>query len=102
MSHGLSLELGRTKTTGRDKNVKTVFATVSKDAWLVVKDWLKIGEQLYSEIDCKHKEFLPLLAKGGDGWRQGTPSYHDDLMMGRWTLSTLRQPIVKNGTWCLS
>ena len=85
---GLQGEIMRAKTTGVGRRVEVVQFYVAADAWLVHKDWLKVGLQLFmtmnKDIAMEKRDFM--MCKPNEslrGFRKGMLSYPEAMCYSR-------------------
>ena len=85
---GLQGEILKAKTTGVGRRVEVVQFYVAAEAWLVHKDWLRVGLQLFTtmnkDADMERRDFL--MCKPNEslrGFRKGMLSYPEAMCYSR-------------------
>ena len=71
----LSGKIAISKTTGVGKSVQELWFWVSAEAWLIEKEWLEIGWNLFRQFVTDRSFFLPLPTKDEEAFSTREPDY---------------------------
>jgi len=98
---GLRIRLTKTKTSGPDKKVITLYAYVAEGVFLIKKDWMKVGYQLMldPEVVGSRGFMLPVPSAAGVGGGYRSAKYAAVAAMSRRVLRALRAPTLMEGEW---
>ena len=91
---GLQGDIVRGKTTGIGRRVEVVQFFVSKDAWLISREWLRVGLELFMSMnrdtDMGNRDFLMCKpAENLHGFRKAMMRYPDAMCFSRALLTEL-------------
>ena len=91
---GLQGDIVRGKTTGVGRRVEVVQFFVSKDAWLISRDWLRVGLELFMgmnrDITMGNRDFLTCKPTDNlQGFRKSMMRYPDAMCFSRALLTEL-------------
>ena len=91
---GLQGDIVRGKTTGVGRRVEVVQFFVSKDAWLISRDWLRVGLELFMgmnwDISMGNRDFLMCKPTNNlQGFRKSMMRYPDAMCFSRALLTEL-------------